>query len=925
VAGGISQIRPAAVVLLAFVCAGVVALLQALQDWPQAAVIAPIAVLLVLRWARVPKWLLAVGILIGALIYPLFAAVGFAWGWANIGFPRIQNAWISWAVGAIVLGLAVFVYVRPWWLREPRLHPIRWAAGVVAALVLAPPFVFAGIALVKGDERSLNPTVAAVSSLDVVVLRPGADGDFSEERNVNGWHVRTWTGGVGSRGVIWGAGGPPPLVPSDQVDSLLLLEPGEGSAENDADRWLELADEVTPPSTPVYALLDTDDEAILERWRKAIRGGGSIQRRGDARELADFKGSGSQVALQLAALSRGSDQDLALAAKHRPALFFDSDDPDNTPLNVDRLIESGQLSLCEGGQGLQALCTAVRESADLHNGVTNLAFNADEVAKHTEGTTIYVNVTRYGNDHPNTIYLDYWWFLAHNPAGSAGGALCGPGFVFAGVTCFDHQSDWEGVTVVLDGDTDPPAPTAVSYAQHNHVIRYSWDLLQEAWDRHKRGERSFRARFAKRIDRQRPLVFSAKGSHASYPVPCFRKRCHAGGVLGRMVPKPLAENRHDGGRDWAGNFEENCRALCLTALPTRAGGHERARWNAFEGRWGTSTCVFGIGRICGSDKPPQSPGFQDRFRYPWCFNSLLSLSNGRVKLTEEPPCKKQRVPSRDELLSGERLLALGDSYSSGQGAGSYEPGTNGDGNTCYRSPLAWPQRLAARLDLRGLPSLACSGARIRHVTDDSKTGETERRRSQVGRISGDPARRPNVITITIGGNDAGFAKVLEKCILGDCKSAYDRPSGDRLEAAALEVGRRLPAVYRAIQGAAPGARLVVVDYPRLFPEDKPGGAVGNCAAWDRITQAEARYLNDSAQKLNAQIAIAAAAEGAAFIDVTDAFDGKELRCTGETYVNRFRAQSRLVPASFHPNAAGHARLAEVVEKALRELPGTTAP
>jgi len=201
------------------------------------------------------------------------------------------------------------------------------------------------------------------------------------------------------------------------------------------------------------------------------------------------------------------------------------------------------------------------------------------------------------------------------------------------------------------------------------------------------------------------------------------------------------------------------------------------------------------------------------------------------------------------------------------------------------------------------------------VVEDRDSGELERRQSQVSRIRRDPTLRPNTITLTIGGNDAEFARVLQTCIAVNCKALYERPSGDRLEAAALRVGARLPGVYEAIRKAAPEARLVVVGYPRLFPEQKPRGAASACDAWDGISGAEGRYLNDASRFLNAQIGAAAEEAGATFVDVTDAFEGHELSCTGDTYVRPFL--SRTDRGWFHPNERGHRKLAEEVERALR--------
>jgi lysophospholipase L1-like esterase len=310
--------------------------------------------------------------------------------------------------------------------------------------------------------------------------------------------------------------------------------------------------------------------------------------------------------------------------------------------------------------------------------------------------------------------------------------------------------------------------------------------------------------------------------------------------------------------------------------------------------------------FCSSSDPPRAPAAQGRYDFPWCATESYSYHAGSFRRTTER-CEG-RIPAADELRRGDTLLALGDSFSSGQGAGSYDPGTNGDGNTCFRSRQAWPQLLARRLRLVAVPSLACSGAVTRQVThDDRSREEVERRSSQVGRIS----RDPDVITITVGGNDVGFADVLKHCVVdADCTRRYRKPTGDMLDREIAMLAERLPWVYAAIRGAAPEARLIVVGYPRLFPETP----TGNCAAARRVSSREAAYLNERARALNAAIAGAAQASGAQFVDVTEAFDGAELRCTGKTYVNRLRLQEKLLPASFHPNAAGQERLAEVIER-----------
>src|SRR5687768_8413680 len=85
-------------------------------------------------------------------------------------------------------------------------------------------------------------------------------------------------------------------------------------------------------------------------------------------------------------------------------------------------------------------------------------------------------------------------------------------------------------------------------------------------------------------------------------------------------------------------------------------------------------------------------------------------------------------------------VALGDSYSSGTGTRSYLA----DGTSCQRSTSAFPSLVAAA---RGyaLNFRACSGAKVADVTT-----------TQLGALT----TATRYVTISVGGNDAGFADVL---------------------------------------------------------------------------------------------------------------------------------------------------------------------
>jgi lysophospholipase L1-like esterase len=225
--------------------------------------------------------------------------------------------------------------------------------------------------------------------------------------------------------------------------------------------------------------------------------------------------------------------------------------------------------------------------------------------------------------------------------------------------------------------------------------------------------------------------------------------------------------------------------------------------------------------------------------------------------------------------AGESYVALGDSYSAGNGTESYID----DGTDCWRSTLAYPSLLAAQrgysLDLR-----ACSGATVADVTG-----------TQLSALSTDT----DLVTISIGGNDAGFADVLTECALpgwaSDCDGAID--------GAVSIINGSLPSslsgLYSSIAADAPNAQVVVVGYPRIFMGE-------DCNALTFFSPEEEQRLNDTADLINSTISAQASAAGFAFANPTSAFTGHAV-CDDPEWINGL---SDPIEDSFHPNATGHA-------------------
>jgi hypothetical protein len=218
-------------------------------------------------------------------------------------------------------------------------------------------------------------------------------------------------------------------------------------------------------------------------------------------------------------------------------------------------------------------------------------------------TAIYVHPVTVSSGGRLLLYLDYWWYLPDNPVTIGGSAFCGPGLVIPGVTCHNHESDWEGMTVVVDRAATPPEVVSVQYAQHEDVVAFSWKRLRALWDRDYPGIVADVENGA-----QRPLAFIAAGTHSTYTDRCV-------GGCKQFVHPDRGEADRDGMRHWVGNFTNTCGTeSCVHRLPTRDRGQQPALWNAFTGPWGERNCVLRY--YCDSGKAPTAPGTQERFDTP---------------------------------------------------------------------------------------------------------------------------------------------------------------------------------------------------------------------------------------------------------------------------------------------------------------------
>ena len=243
-------------------------------------------------------------------------------------------------------------------------------------------------------------------------------------------------------------------------------------------------------------------------------------------------------------------------------------------------------------------------------------------------------------------------------------------------------------------------------------------------------------------------------------------------------------------------------------------------------------------------------------------------------------------------------VAMGDSFSGGEGNPPFTSISDSSTDQCHRSNASYPELLdadpSANLNLTGF--VACTGAKTSNVSG-GQNGEP----AQVDALTGGT----KIVTITIGGNDVLFGDYLRSCITLVCgpvtaPSVYGAMMG-RIDAASFKTD--LETTYTTILSKAPAAELYVADYPYIANSDETMcDAVDLTGAFDIETELNSvihSAISDVAATNPHIHAVHTNAQGSPFI-------GKNV-CGGDSYFY----SDIILPISeqvysYHPNSAGQA-------------------
>ena len=350
--------------------------------------------------------------------------------------------------------------------------------------------------------------------------------------------------------------------------------------------------------------------------------------------------------------------------------------------------------------------------------------------------------------------------------------------------------------------------------------------------------------------------------------------------------------------------------------------------------------------------------------------------------------------------SSEGYLAMGDSYSSGEGdteGGTwYEPGTDEQGdkatfagrNLCHLSRRSYPYLIATDLGYLStnaetppedglFHSVACSGAKIHNIIgiigekhddagasdfaitdnqyrfrrqaklDNWQPGVTRQLNSLTGEFLLEELKRdfePEVITLGIGGNDAGFGDFLMACLLpGTCDYANEESDkAKRLYQMILQTKERLVKTYRQTKVAAPEARVYAHGYPVFVRSEG-----GSCAVNVGLDEQERKTATDAVLYMNQIVKAAAGEAGVFYVDVENILEGGRLCDEGPTkYFNGVTAGNDVDPGegaevfgfylqeglcmfncvgaeTFHPNPEGFKKYKKAIIDQTNGLTATT--
>ncbi|RKV95205.1 MAG: SGNH/GDSL hydrolase family protein [Candidatus Saccharimonas sp.] len=313
-----------------------------------------------------------------------------------------------------------------------------------------------------------------------------------------------------------------------------------------------------------------------------------------------------------------------------------------------------------------------------------------------------------------------------------------------------------------------------------------------------------------------------------------------------------------------------------------------------------------------------------------------------------------KVPGNPTKLD---YLALGDSYSSGEGDTEKNNATgqkyyrqltdvNEDkkqgipGEKCHISTRSYPYKLAQYMELkqtgtRQWDTVACGGATIYDLNGSNSggyDGQNDRLRDyadkntlqkmtlnemipgRVKQIEFVKKYQPKVITLTAGGNDVGFGKKIQSCIdprVSILTCDWAKNEMDTLGSQIKGQFDRLVGLYKELKAASPKSKIYAIGYPQFITDTEPAACGLNAGAIDLD---ERRMIVRATQYMNEVIEAAARKAGVKYVDISQALNGGKMCEKHQIYMTGIVGLGE--QESYHPNKFGHTMIFVEIAKQL---------
>lgn len=231
-------------------------------------------------------------------------------------------------------------------------------------------------------------------------------------------------------------------------------------------------------------------------------------------------------------------------------------------------------------------------------------------------------------------------------------------------------------------------------------------------------------------------------------------------------------------------------------------------------------------------------------------------------------CGGSNAATEDRALD---YVALGDSFTA---TGLPEMETDG----CGRSSQNYPRLVAEQRDDVRVVDVSCGGASTAEMTGPQEAGGTLHP-PQLDVVDEDT----DLVTLGIGGNDFDiYWTFMYRCVEAAAEDPDGAPcreqNGRRLEPRFARITANIVEVVQEIRDRAPEARVLLVGYPRLLPDN------GSCP--DRLPLAtdDVDYVREMTARLVKSVSDAADEADVEYLDLWTPSEGHDI-CSDEPWVN----------------------------------------